>query len=241
MLIVFVLAGVSARIVWGVEDASPPPSTLHVSVIGHQYWWEVRYPHYGVVTANEIHVPVAQPGSHATYFELTSTDVIHSLWVPELAGKTDLIPGRINHMWFDASEPGVYRGNCTEFCGVQHANMLLQVVVEEPADFERWIAAQQKPHRVTVPFTDGQKRFMTSACAACHTIKGSPFLGRLGPDLTHLMSRRTIGSGVLPNSPADLRAWVSNSQDSKPGCLMPATKLSGQNLDQLTAFLETLQ
>ena len=238
ILIVFVLAGVSARVVWGVEDASPPKSTLHVTVIGHQYWWEVNYPYYGVVTANEIHVPVARGGQHATYLELTSNDVIHSLWVPELGGKTDLIPKRENHMWLDPSEPGVYRGSCTEFCGVQHANMLLEVVAQEPADFERWVAAQQKSHPVVAPVSDGQKRFMM--CAGCHAIKGTHFMGRLGPDLTHIASRRSIGSGVLPNTPENLRAWISNAQDSKPGCLMPAMKLTSKNLDDLTAFMETL-
>lgn len=248
ILIVFVLAGVSARIIWGVQDASPPPSTLHVEVIGHQYWWEVRYPHYGVVTANEIHVPVAHDGQRATYFTLTSADVIHSLWVPELGGKTDLIPKRMNHMWMDPTEPGIYRGNCTEFCGVQHANMLLEVVVQEPKDFEQWIAGQQKPHAAPAAISEsqkeissGQKDFQMFACAACHTIKGTHFMGRLGPDLTHVMSRRTIASGVLPNTPDNLRAWISNPQGAKPGCLMPGLKLKGKNLDDLTAFIQTLQ
>ena len=231
VLIVFVLAGVSTRVIWGVEYASPPQSASQVSVIGHQYWWEIRYPHYGIVTANEIHIPVSRNHERASYFELKSADVIHSLWVPELAGKTDLIPNRVNHMWLDPSTSGVYRANCTEFCGVQHANMLLQVVAEEPEDFDRWLASQQKPHQTDAAFSDGQKKFQMFACAGCHAIKGTRFMGRLGPDLTHVMSRRLIGSGVLPNNHDGLRDWIANPQSSKPGCLMPGMKLSGKNLD----------
>jgi cytochrome c oxidase subunit 2 len=240
ILIVFVLAGVSTRAIWGVENASPPKNALQVTVIGHQFWWEVHYPHYGVVTANEIHIPVSRNHENATYFELKSVDVIHSLWVPELGGKTDLIPNRVNHMWLDPNEPGVYRANCTEFCGVQHANMLLQVVAEEPADFERWTVAQQKAHQSEPAVSDGQRKFQMFVCNACHTIKGTRFVGKVGPDLTHLMSRRMIGSGVLPNNHEGLRDWIANPQSSKPGCLMPALKLAGKNLDDLTAFMETL-
>lgn len=241
IVIVFVLAGVTARVVWGIGDASPPKSTVHVVVTGHRYWWEVRYPHYGIVTANEIHVPVSHNHQNATYFELKSTDVIHSLWVPELGGKTDLIPNRANHMWMDPSEPGVYWGKCTEFCGVQHANMLLQVVAEEPDDFQKWVIAQQKPHAAAAQMNDGQRKFQMFACGSCHAIKGTHFVGGLGPDLTHVMSRRLIGSGVLPNTPESRRAWIANPQDSKPGCLMPDMKLTGKNLDDLTAFMETLK
>ena len=240
ILIVFVLAGVTARVVWAVADASPPKSALHVVVTGHQYWWEVRYPHYGIVTANEIHVPVARNHQNATFLELTSSDVIHSLWVPELGGKTDLIPKRANHMWMDPSEPGVYWGSCTEFCGVQHANMLIQVVAQEPEDFRRWVESEQKSYAALTPVSTGEKNFQMFACGSCHTIKGTNFSGRLGPDLTHVMSRRLIGSGVLANTPEGRRAWVANPQESKPGCLMPGMKLTGKNLDDLTAFVETL-
>ena len=240
ILVVFVLAGVTARVVWGVQDASPPKSTLHLVVTGHQYWWEVRYPEYGVVTANEIHVPVSHNHQDATYIELASTDVIHSLWVPELGGKTDLIPGRTNHMWMDPVEPGVYWGSCTEFCGVQHANMRLQVVAQEPADFQAWIKSQLETHAAATPASLGERKFLMFACAGCHAVQGTRFKGRIGPDLTHLMSRRTIGSGVLDNTAENRRAWVSNPQDSKPGCLMPGLKLAGKNLDDLEAYMETL-
>jgi cytochrome c oxidase subunit 2 len=241
ILIVFVIAGVSARSVWGVEDASPPKNTVHVSVIGHQFWWEVRYPFYNIVTANEIHIPVSHDREHAAYFELQSDDVIHSLWIPELGGKTDLIPNRVNHMWMDPSEAGIFWGSCTEFCGVQHANMLLQVVAEEPEDFAKWVAAQQAPQPTPTEISAGQKRFQIAGCWACHSVKGTHFNGAVGPDLTHLMSRRQIGSGVLENTPANLQAWVVNPQHAKPGCLMPQSKLSDANLNDLVAYLETLK
>jgi cytochrome c oxidase subunit 2 len=241
ILIVFVIAGVSARTVWGVEDASPPNNAMHVKVIGHQYWWEVHYPGYNITTANEIHIPVSHNRERATYFELTSSDVIHSLWVPELGGKTDLIPNRVNHTWVDPSEPGIYWGSCTEFCGAQHANMLVQMVVQPPEDFDKWVVAQQQPQPVPAEISAGQKRFQIAGCWACHAVKGTPFNRQIGPDLTHLMSRRQIASGVLDNTPANLRAWVVNPQQAKPGCLMPGSKLAGQNLDDLVAYLETLK
>ena len=241
VLIVFVIAGVSARSVWGVEDASPPSNAMHVSVIGHQYWWEVHYPGYDFVTANEIHVPVSRNRSRATYFELKSTDVIHSLWIPELGGKTDLIPNRVNHMWMDPSEPGIFWGSCTEFCGVQHANMLIQVVAQEPADFDKWVAEQQQPQPAPSEISVGQKRFQMAGCWACHAVRGTRFNGKIGPDLTHLMSRREIGSGVLDNTPQNLKAWVLNPQQAKPGCLMPQSKISDDKLDELVAYLETLK
>ncbi len=241
MLIVFVLAGVTARVVYGIADASPPKDALHVQVIGHQYWWEVRYPDYGVVTANEIHVPVSHNGQTASYFELTSKDVIHSLWVPELAGKMDLIPGRLNHMWLDPKEPGIYWGNCTEFCGVQHAKMLFQVVAQEPDDFQKWIAAQKQPHTVPVEGDPGQKSFQMFACGTCHTVQGTKFRGILGPDLTHVMARRMIASGIVENTPEGRKSWLANPQEAKPGCLMPAMKLPGKVVDDLNAYMETLK
>ncbi len=241
ILIVFVIAGVSARTVWGVEDASTPASALHIKVIGHQFWWEVHYPGYNIVTANEIHIPVSHNRDHVTSLEYTSKDVIHSLWVPELGGKTDLVPNRTNHTWVDPSEPGVFWGSCTEFCGVQHANMLIQFVAQEPADFDKWVAEQQQPQPVPTEISAGQKRFQMSGCWACHAVKGTHFNGQIGPDLTHLMSRREIGSGVLDNTTENLKAWVVNPQQSKPGCLMPQSKISGANLDELVAYLETLK
>src|SRR6185295_894125 len=143
ILIVFVLIGASARVIAGVQNASPPKSMLKVKVIGHQWWWSDEYPDYGIVTANEIHVPVAVAGESATYLQLESQDVIHSFWVPQLAGKFDLIPNRTNYMWLDPQQPGVYFGNCAEYCGTQHANMLIRLVAQPKAEFDRWAAAER--------------------------------------------------------------------------------------------------
>jgi len=241
ILIVFVIAGVSARSVWGVEDASPPKNALHINVIGHQFWWEVHYPGYNIVTANEIHLPISHNRDRATYLEYTSSDVIHSLWIPELGGKTDLIPNRVNHTWTDPQQAGIFWGSCSEFCGVQHANMLIQFVVQEPSDFDNWLAAQQQPQPTPTEISAGQKRFQAAGCWACHAVKGTHFNGKLGPDLTHLASRLNIGSGVLANTPENLQAWVVDPQHAKPGCLMPKSNLTGVNLTDLVGYLETLK
>jgi cytochrome c oxidase subunit II len=230
ILIVFVLIGVSARVIASVENASPPPGMLKVTLIGHQWWWEVRYPDYGIVTANEIHVPAAS----ATYLELQSADVIHSFWIPQLAGKTDLIPNRTNYAWIDPREPGIYFGNCAEYCGTQHANMLLRVVAQAPDDFKRWAAAQQKP-------AAGNAAFQSFSCVSCHSVKGTPAAGKFGPDLTHLMSRQTLAAGVIANTPENLRNWVKDPQAAKPGCLMPSLQLTDQELGQVVTYLESLQ
>jgi cytochrome c oxidase subunit 2 len=230
ILIVFVLIGVSARVIASVENASPPPGMLKVTLIGHQWWWEVRYPDYGIVTANEIHVPAAS----ATYLELQSADVIHSFWIPQLAGKTDLIPNRTNYAWIDPREPGIYFGNCAEYCGTQHANMLLRVVAQAPDDFKQWAAAQQKP-------AGGNAAFQSLSCVSCHSVKGTPAAGKFGPDLTHLMSRQTLAAGVIANTPENLRNWVKDPQAAKPGCLMPSLQLTDQELGQVVTYLESLQ
>ncbi len=215
ILIVFVIAGVSARTVWGVEDASTPASALHIKVIGHQFWWEVHYPGYNIVTANEIHIPVSHNRDHVTSLEYTSKDVIHSLWVPELGGKTDLVPNRTNHTWVDPSEPGVFWGGCTEFCGVQHANMLIQFVAQEPADFDKWVAEQQQPQQVPRD-QRWAKAFSNVRLLGLPRREGHALQRSNGRDLTHLMSRREIGSGVLDNTTENLKAWVVNPQQSKP-------------------------
>jgi cytochrome c oxidase subunit 2 len=230
ILIVFVLIGVSARVIAGVQNASPPPATLKVTLIGHQWWWEVRYPDYGIVAANEIHVPAAG----ATYLELQSADVIHSFWVPQLAGKTDLIPNRNNYAWIDPREPGIYLGNCAEYCGTQHANMLLRVVAQEPADFKRWAAEQQKA-------AAGNALFQSLSCVSCHAIKGTAAAGKFGPDLTHLMSRQTLAAGAIANTPENLREWVKDPQTAKPGCLMPSLQLTDEQLGQVVTYLQTLK
>lgn len=240
ILIVFVLIGVSARVIAGVENASPPSQALKVTLIGHQWWWEVRYPDYGIVTANEIHVPATSDGKNATYLTLSSADVIHSFWVPQLSGKTDLIPNRLNYMWIDPREPGVFLGNCAEYCGTQHANMLLRVVAQAPEDFKAWAAAQQAPQQDNPQVADAKAAFGSLACVNCHTIKGTPYVGKFGPDLTHLMTRQTIGAGVLTNTEQNLKNWVNDPQDAKPGCFMPSMKLTDPEINQVVTYLRSL-
>lgn len=241
ILIVFVLIGVSARVIAGVQNASPPPSTLKITVIGHQWWWEVVYPEYGIVTANEIHIPVAPDGKAATYLRLESMDVIHSFWVPQLSGKTDLIPNRINYMWIDPRQLGVYVGNCAEYCGTQHANMFLRVVAETPNDFHRWAAEQQKAAHEDPQVSEAKVAFGTLACVNCHSVRGTPAAGRFGPDLTHLMSRKTLAAGVLTNTAQNLRSWVNNPQQAKPGCFMPSMELTDEQLNQVVSYLQSLK
>jgi cytochrome c oxidase subunit 2 len=241
ILIAFVLIGVSARVIAGVENASPPPAALKVTVVGHQWWWEVRYPDYGIVTANEIHVPASRDGKTATYLQLESMDVIHSFWVPQLAGKTDLIPNRTNYTWIDPREPGTYFGNCAEYCGTQHANMLLRVVAQAPGDFKQWAAEQQKEAANDTQVSEAKAEFQSLSCVSCHTVKGTAAAGKFGPDLTHLMSRQTLGAGVITNTPEHLRAWVDNPQAPKPGCLMPGLKLTDQELSQVVSYLQSLK
>lgn len=241
ILIVFVLIGVSARVIASVQNASPPASMLKVRLIGHQWWWEVQYPDYRIVTANEVVMPATPDGKMATYYELQSADVLHSIWVPQLAGKIDLIPNRTNYLWMDPREPGVYFGNCAEYCGTQHANMLLRVIARAPDDFRRWASEEQKSASPDALASAGRKTFESLSCVSCHTVKGTAATGKFGPDLTHLMSRQTIGSGVLDNTPENLRAWVNNPQDSKPGCFMPSFKLNDQQLNAVVSYLQSLR
>ena len=181
ILIVFVLIGVSARVIAGVENASPPKDVTKVTIIGHQWWWEVHYPDYNFVTANEIHVPSGSDGKNASYLQLQSMDVIHSFWLPQLAGKTDLIPNRTNYMWIDPKEPGVYFGNCAEYCGTQHANMLLRVVAQRPEDFKQWVQEQQKAAASATQMTSDRQMFESLSCVNCHAVKGTAAIGKFGP------------------------------------------------------------
>lgn len=243
VLIVFVLIGVSARVIASVQNASPPPSMTQVRLIGHQWWWEIEYPQFNIHTANEIHVPQSTGGNNATYLQLESIDVIHSFWVPALAGKTDLIPNRVNYMWIDPQAPGVYMGNCAEYCGTQHANMLLRVVVQPVQEFNAWAAheaqaADSSPQDAKVKAA--KDTFESLACVNCHNIRGTAANGRFGPDLTHVAERQTLGAGVLVNNAKNLRDWVNDPQDAKPGCLMPSMKLTNSELDQIVTYLESL-
>ena len=198
-------------------------------------------PQLGIVTANELHVPVSDEAHPApTFLTLLSADVAHSFWVPRLAGKTDLIPNKVNSTWIDPHEPGLYEGQCAEFCGTQHAKMLLRVYVHTQDDFDRWVASQRASSPTSETVAAGRHVFETTACLNCHTVRGTVGNGLYGPDLTHLMSRETIAAGAVPNTPEQLRAWVRDPNTLKPGALMPAMMLDDQKLDALVAYLLTL-
>jgi cytochrome c oxidase subunit 2 len=242
VLIVVTLFMATARVTAEVQNASHPDTAVDVVAIGHQFWWEFRYPALKVVTANELHVPVSEPGHPTpTFLKLLSADTNHSFWVPRLAGKTDLIPNRVNGTWIDPHETGLYLGQCAQYCGTQHAKMLLRVYVQTRDEFDRWIQEQIQPARVTGAVSPGRKIFETTACINCHTVAGTVADGRFGPDLTHLMSRDTIASGAAPNTPANLRLWIRNPDALKPGSKMPAMGLSDQEVDAVTEYLQTLR
>lgn len=237
LLIVFVLFLVTTRTLIAVESAAPPAGALEVRVIGHQWWWEFQYSQQGIITANELHVPAGV----ATWLTLESADVVHSFWVPQLNGKTDVIPNRVNRMWIAPREPGLYLGQCAEYCGTQHARMMLRVVAHPPEAFAAWVAAQQQPAVDDPAVRAGRALFERTACVNCHRVAGTDANGIFGPDLTHLMSRETLAAGAAPNTPAALRAWITNPDTLKPGALMPAMQLPPDEIDQLVAYLTTLR
>jgi len=242
ILIVVVLFLAAARVIASIQNAARPSNALEVTVIGHQFWWEYRYPSLKVVTANELHIPVSDPGHPTpTFLTLLSADTDHSFWVPRLAGKTDLIPNHPNSMWMDPHETGLYLGQCAQYCGTQHAMMLLRVYVDSREDFDRWIQEQSQPAHIGDTASEGQRIFEQTACVNCHTIRGTPANGTFGPDLTHLMSRQTIAAGAARNLPGNLIAWIYNPAFSKPGCKMPSMGLSTQQAAEVAAYLETLR
>ena len=213
---------------------------VRVEVVGHKFWWEVRYlDRPGAVTANEIHIPVGDPVD----LVLTSRDVIHSFWVPELAGKLDLIPGTRHVLRIQADRPGLYRGRCAEYCGVQHANMAILVVAQSRDEFDGWLDRQAEPRPVPADprAQRGEEVFLRTACGACHRVRGTSAGSDVGPDLTHFAGRRTLGAGVRPNTRGHLGGWISDPQAIKPGNLMPPTKLAPDELLALLAYLETLR
>lgn len=202
ILIVFVLILVTARTIADVQNAARPANALDMTVVGHQWWWEIRYPQLGIVTANELHVPVSEPTKRRpTFLTLESADVAHSFWVPQLAGKTDLIPNRENRMWIEPKQPGTYLGNCAEYCGTQHAHMLLRVITHPPGEFEQWVAAQRQPPVDDPQMRAGREVFFSTSCVNCHAIKGTQARGKFGPDLTHLMSPTHSPPGPRPIRP----------------------------------------
>jgi cytochrome c oxidase subunit 2 len=222
---------------------NPGKNALQVRVTGHQWWWEVQYrdsvAQDWVTTANEIHIPVGRP----VVFELRSTDVIHSFWPPNLSPKKDQIPGNENSLWFQADSADVYRGQCAEYCGHQHAKMAFLVIAEAPADFAGWLSRQRDTALTpTDSMTQrGQEVFLASSCRMCHTISGTPAGSRIGPDLTHLASRQTIAAGTLTNTRGNLAGWIIDPQSIKPGAKMPANQLKPAELQALLAYLESLR
>jgi cytochrome c oxidase subunit 2 len=252
-LVVFVLVLVVARTLWEVKTPPPAPregdNALFVTVIGHQWWWEYTYDHYdgrklGFTTANELHVPASEPGEDGVkrpvYLTLKSADVCHSYWVPRLAGKTDLIPGRVNSMWFRTDQPGLYLGQCAEYCGTQHAGMLLRVYVDPPAKFDEWVKKQAADKAPPSSDDRNAQAFFSQSCVSCHRVRGTAARGTYAPDLTHLMSRDTLASGMVANDADHLRDWVADPQRIKPGCLMPAFGLGRQDRDAIVDYLMTL-
>ena len=223
--------------------AAPDEAFIDIHIVGHQWWWEIHYedsvPSRRVTTANELHVPVGR----AVRLKLTANDVIHSFWAPNLHGKLDLIPGQTNSLHFRVDRPGVYRGKCAEFCGLQHAKMDIIIVAESEADFAAYLA---RSRRAAAPPADslrqrGQEVFLAGACVMCHTVRGTPAGGRLGPDLTHLASRRTIAAGALPNRKGYLAGWILDPQTIKPGARMPANDIPAADLEALLAYLGGLE
>jgi cytochrome c oxidase subunit II len=218
----------------------PQDPQVTIEIIGHQWWWQVRYISQDSSrvfdTANEIHIPVGEP----VQFKVHTNDVIHSFWVPPLGDKLDLIPNQTNVTWLQASQPGTYRGQCAEFCGQQHAHMALLVIADRPDEFQRWWDDQLKPTSADPQTAMGETLF-TVRCGACHTVRGTRAGGRLGPDLTHLMSRQTIAAATLPNRLAYLSGWIADPQRIKPGNLMPTLEISGPELEQIRGFLTMLK
>ena len=211
---------------------------IYIRIIGHQWWWEFVYPDLGITTANELHVPV---GSIITA-DLESIDVIHSFWVPQLAGKTDVIPGRINHTWFQVGQAGNFHGQCAEFCGIQHANMRFEVVAESKEQFQAWVQQQQSaPTPRTGDAAKGEQIFLSGTCIGCHTVGGTKAQGKTGPNLTHFATRGNFAGAVLQNNPTNLARWLADPQAVKPGTLMPNLKLSQEQIDALVAYLTSLK
>jgi cytochrome c oxidase subunit 2 len=246
ILLVLMLFLTTARVILATESIPKPPDSLDVVAIGHQFWWEYHYPTLGIVTANELHVPVSDPANpKATYLKLSSADLDHSLWVPRLAGKMDLIPNRVNTMWIDPQQPGLYLGQCAQYCGTQHAKMLLRVYADTPADFAAWVRQQKAAVAPSSALTPeqlaGKSVFEHNACMNCHTIAGTGAKGLFGPDLTHMASRDTLASGAFPTTRENLRQWIDQPDSLKPGALMPAMHLNQKDLDAVTTYLMSLK
>jgi len=246
IIITVVLVLVTSRTIGEIQNMPMPDNALKVRVVGHQWWWEIHYPGLGIVTANELHIPLSDRDpakATPTHLLLESADVIHSFWVPQLSGKTDVVPNKNNDLWFDPFETGVYFGNCAEYCGTQHANMLIRVIVHTPQGFQNWVAEQKLPP--TVPQSpeeiQGRHLFFANSCVSCHTVDGTVADGEFGPNLTKLMMRQTIGAGAAPLTSETLTAWVRDPQDIKVGCLMPDMQLLDTEVNAIVAYLKLLK
>jgi cytochrome c oxidase subunit 2 len=237
------------------QSAPPRPARIDITVTGYEWWWQVDYPSLGITTANDIHIPTGQ----AVRVTLTTQDVLHSLWVPQLQGKTDLVAGHVNKTWWQADHAGVYRGQCAEYCGLQHANMAFYVVAESPADFQAWVDQERQPAGAPSDsnLAHGRDVFLSQPCVACHSIRGVseatpgtsleqfglnfPSTAVIGPDLTHFGSRLSIGAGAAPNNEGHLGGWIVDSQGIKPGNHMPPIELPAKDLQDLIDYLESLK
>jgi cytochrome c oxidase subunit II len=243
VLILFVLLISSVTTGKSISELRDKQHGLIIETTGNQWWWQFRYMNDDsneiLITANEIHIPVGRP----VMIRGMSQDVIHSFWVPNLHGKRDLIPSRVTEEWIEADHPGVYRGQCAEFCGLQHAHMVFWVIAEPPDRFKQWFDAQLAPAAApTDPDTiRGQQVFLNYACVYCHTIRGTPAAGQVAPDLTHFGSRRSIAAGTLPNTPGNLGGWIVDPQSIKPGNHMATIALKSEDLQPLIDYLESLK
>ncbi len=237
-----ILAGLAVPTVRTIFSfASEPEGALQVKVLARQFWWEYEYQDSGVVTANEMHIPVGQP----VFLRLEGDDVIHSFWVPKLGGKTDVVPGRTNTMVLEAEEPGSYRGQCTEYCGISHANMRIRVIAHPPDEFQAWLADQQEEAQdpTETLAAEGQRVFLDqeSQCINCHAVQGTDAQARVGPDLTHFASRDTFAGAMFDNTTENLQRWVDHPAAMKPGAKMPDYGLSTQEIDAVVAYLQSLE
>ena len=238
-MVLLMISVPTIRTIFRSQPPVAPTGALEVTVIAHQWWWEFQYPD-GAKTANELHIPINRP----IRLHLESADIIHSFWVPQLGGKRDVVPGQINELTFVATVPGMYVGQCAEFCGLSHANMRFRTFVDSPEDFAKWDKAQlagpaATPANVQLA-SDGAKVFADSPCTTCHMVRGVS-KGYIGPDLTHFGSRTTLAAGVLQNTPENVARWIENPQELKPGANMPALLLPGEKMNALVAYLESLK
>lgn len=239
LLILFIVSvGTLRALVEPPTDSAAVKNIVNVRAIGHQWWWEFEYSDEGILTADEMHVPV----NSVVYVSVDSADVIHSFWVPQMGGKIDVVPGHTNNTWFQPTEIGTFTGECSEFCGGAHAMMRLDLVVESQADYEAWLTAQKAPSvKPTGDAILGEKVFFEEGCSGCHQINGTPADGLIGPNLTHFASRKSIGGKVLDNTPENLAFWLGNPAEYKPGVLMPKLNLTPERIKLLVVYLDSLK